>query len=445
MKLTVVGVGYVGLVAGTCFADVGNEVICVDIDEEKIAGLNKGKLPIYEPGLAEMVARNAASGRLRFSTNLAEAVEQSLLIFLAVDTPPAADGSADLRNLLTAAEQIAKAMNGYKIIVTKSTVPVGTGKKVCAVIDQNTHERFDYASNPEFLKEGKAIPDFTTPDRVIIGTDNPAVAEILRELYSPYMRRTDRLLVMDTASAELTKYAANTLLATKISFVNEIALLCEKCGADVEHVRRGVGSDSRLGDSFLFPGVGYGGSCFPKDVRALAATGKELNQQMRIAVAVHEINQAQRKAFLEKIIKYYKSDVAGKVFAMWGLTYKAGTDDVRESPAVSVAAGLLEAGATIHAHDPHGMEKAKKVLGESDRMKYFQNDYEAVKGAEALIVLTEWREFRSPDFGRLKELLAKPVIFDGRNLYNPRFLAKQGFTYLGVGRPTIAPSNNSKG
>ena len=443
MKLTVVGVGYVGLVAGTCFADVGNEVVSVDIDEEKIAGLNKGKLPIYEPGLAETVKRNASSGRLSFTTDLREAVEKSLLIFLAVDTPPAADGSADLRNILAAAKQIAQAMNGYKIIVTKSTVPVGTNKKLCEVIDQNTHEPFDCASNPEFLKEGKAIQDFTTPDRVIIGTDNPAVAEILRELYSPFMRRADRLLIMDPASAELTKYAANTLLATKISFINEISLLCEKCGADVQHVRLGVGSDSRLGDSFLFPGVGYGGSCFPKDVQALAATGRDLNQQMRIALAVHEINQAQRKAFLEKIVKHYEFDVANKTFALWGLTYKAGTDDVRESPAISVAQGLLKAGATIQAHDPHGIDKAKKVLGENVKAKYFENDYEAAAGADALIVLTEWPEFRSPDFGRLKKLLNKPVIFDGRNLYNPRFLAKQGFTYLGVGRPTMEPAKNS--
>ena len=443
MKLTVVGVGYVGLVAGTCFADVGNEVVCVDINAEKIEGLNQGKLPIYEPGLAEMVKRNVESERLSFTTDLREAVENSLLIFLAVDTPPAADGSADLRNILAAAKQIAKAMNGYKIIVTKSTVPVGTSKSLCEVIDQNTHEPFDCASNPEFLKEGKAIQDFTTPDRVIIGTDNPAVAEILRELYSPFMRRADRLLIMDPASAELTKYAANTLLATKISFINEMALLCEKCGADVQHLRLGIGSDSRLGDSFLFPGVGYGGSCFPKDVQALAATGIELDQQMRIAQAVHEINQAQRQAFLAKIIRHYESDVAEKTFALWGLTYKAGTDDVRESPAVTVAQGLLAGGAIIQAHDPHGIDKAKTVLGENAKMKYFENDYEAVAGADALIVLTEWPEFRSPDFGRLKELLNKPVIFDGRNLYNPRFLAKQGFTYLGVGRPTIEPSKNS--
>lgn len=441
MKLSVVGVGYVGLVAGTCFADVGNEVVCVDIDEEKIAGLNKGQLPIYEPGLAEMVARNVASERLSFTTNLAEAVANSLLIFLAVDTPPAADGSADLTNLLAAAEQIAKAMNGYKIIVVKSTVPVGTNKKLREVIDRNTHEPFDCASNPEFLKEGKAIPDFTTPDRVIIGTDNPAVAEILRELYSPFMRRADRLLVMDPASAELTKYAANTLLATKISFMNEIALLCEKCGADVQHVRLGVGSDSRLGDAFLFPGVGYGGSCFPKDVRALAATGRELNQQMRIALAAHEINQAQREAFIEKILKYYQSDVSDKTFALWGLTYKAGTDDVRESPAITVAQRLLEAGAGIQAHDPHGIAKARKALPES--VKFFEADYEAVKGADALIVLTEWPEFRSPDFDRLKQLLKEPVVFDGRNLYNPRFLAKQGFTYLGIGRPVLEPSKDS--
>ena len=443
MKLTIVGAGYVGLVAGTCFADVGNEVICVDIDEKKVADLNAGVLPIYEPGLEEMVKRNAASGRLTFTTDLAEAVEKSLLIFLAVDTPPAADGSADLTNLLNVAEQVAKSMNGYRIIVTKSTVPVGTSKKLREVIDRHTHEPFDCASNPEFLKEGKAIPDFTTPDRVIIGTDNPAVAEILRELYSPFMRREDRLLVMDPASAELTKYAANTLLATKISFINEIALLCEKCGADVQHVRQGVGTDSRLGNSFLFPGVGYGGSCFPKDVRALAATGKELAQPMRIAGAVHEINQAQREAFLQKIIGHHNNDVSGKTFALWGLTYKAGTDDVRESPAVSVAQGLLEAGATIQAHDPHGMDKARKVLGENKKMKFFENDYEAVKGAHALIVLTDWPEFRSPDFGRLMELLSEPVIFDGRNLYNPRFLAKQGFTYLGVGRGTVAPSKNS--
>ena len=441
MKLSVVGAGYVGLVAGTCFADIGNEVVCVDIDQDKIAGLNKGQLPIYEPGLDEMVKRNLSSGRLSFTTDLDQAVKDSLLIFLAVDTPPAADGSADLSNILAASQQIARAMNGYKIIVTKSTVPVGTSKKIRDIIDQNTHEPFDCASNPEFLKEGRAIPDFTTPDRVIIGTDNPAVAEILRELYSPFMRRADRLLVMDPASAELTKYAANTLLATKISFINEIALLCEKCGADVQHVRRGVGSDSRLGDAFLFPGVGYGGSCFPKDVQALAASGREHNQQMRIALAAHEINQAQRLAFVEKILKHYNSNVAGKTFAIWGLTYKAGTDDVRESPAITVAQRLLQAGAAIQAHDPHGIAKARRVL--SQGVKFFDNDYQAVAGADALIVLTDWPEFRSPDFDRLKKSLSEPVIFDGRNLYNPRFLAKQGFTYIGVGRPAIEPSSNS--
>lgn len=437
MKICVVGAGYVGLVAGTCFADVGNDVICVDINQEKIEALKQGQLPIYEPGLEEMAKHNIASGRLTFTTELGEAVENSLIIFLAVDTPPAADGSADLTNLLAAAKQIAEAMNGYRIIVAKSTVPVGTNKKLREIIASNTHEPFDCASNPEFLKEGKAIPDFTAPDRVIIGTDNPAVAEILRELYSPFMRRTDRLLIMDPASAELTKYAANTLLATKISFINEIALLCEKCGADVQHVRLGVGTDSRLGDSFLFPGVGYGGSCFPKDVQALSATGRELELPMRIAQAAHEINQRQRQAFAQKIINYYGSDVSGKTFALWGLTYKAGTDDVRESPAITIAKALLEAGANIQAHDPHGIPKARLVLGET--VKYCQNDYEATFGADALIVLTEWPEFRSPDFDRLKESLSEPVIFDGRNLYNPRFLAKQGFTYLAIGRPVHKP------
>ena len=328
-------------------------------------------------------------------------------------------------------------MNGYKIIVAKSTVPVGTNKKLREVIAANTHEPFDCASNPEFLKEGKAIPDFTTPDRIIIGTDNPAVAEILRELYAPFMRRADRLLIMDPASAELTKYAANTLLATKISFINEIALLCEKCGADVQHVRLGVGTDSRLGDSFLFPGVGYGGSCFPKDVQALAATGRELKQPMRIALAAHEINQCQRQAFIQKILDYYDSNVSGKTFALWGLTYKAGTDDVRESPALTIAQALFDAGAKIQAHDPHGMAKARLALPES--IKYCQNDYQATIDADALIVLTDWPEFRSPDFDRLKQALSEPVIFDGRNLYNPRFLAKQGFTYLAVGRPRLEP------
>ena len=439
MKICVVGAGYVGLVAGTCFADVGNDVICMDINKEKIDALKQGQLPIYEPGLEEMAKHNIASGRLTFTTELAEAVENSLIIFLAVDTPPAADGSADLTNLLAAATQIAKAMNGYKIIVTKSTVPVGTNKKLRQVIADNTHEPFDCASNPEFLKEGKAIPDFTAPDRVIIGTDNPAVAEILRELYAPFMRRADRLLVMDPASAELTKYAANTLLATKISFINEIALLCEKCGADVQHVRLGVGTDSRLGDSFLFPGVGYGGSCFPKDVQALNATGRELQLSMRIAQAAHEINQRQRQAFIQKILDYYGSDISGKTFALWGLTYKAGTDDVRESPAITIAKALIDAGANIQAHDPHGIPKARLIL--PDTVKYCQNDYEATVGADALIVLTEWPEFRSPDFDRLKQNLSEPVIFDGRNLYNPRFLAKQGFTYLAVGRPVLPPAS----
>ncbi len=441
MKISVVGVGYVGLVAGTCFADVGNDVACVDIDEDKIARLNDGELPIYEPGLTEMVKRNVASGRLSFTTELSEAVEQSLIVFLAVDTPPAGDGSADLSSILAAAKQIAQAMNGYKIIVAKSTVPVGTNKKLSEVIGANTHEQFDCVSNPEFLKEGKAIQDFTTPDRVIIGTDNPAVAEILKELYGPFMRRGERVLIMDPASAELTKYAANTLLASRISFMNEISQLCEKCGADVEYVRRGVGSDSRLGNSFLFPGVGYGGSCFPKDVQALAATGRDLDLQMRLARAIHQVNQDQRRHFVAKILNHYNSNVSGKTFTLWGLTYKAGTDDVRESPAITVASALCEAGAKVRAHDPHGMAKARKVL--PAEVEYFENDYDAANGADALVVLTEWPEFRSPDFGRLKELLAEPVIFDGRNLYNPRFLAKQGFTYLSVGRPIVEPTQGT--
>lgn len=438
MKLSIVGVGYVGLVAGTCFSDVGHDVLCVDIDEKKIAELNRGKLPIYEPGLTEMVARNVASGRLRFTTDLAEAVRTSLVIFLAVNTPPAADGSADLSALLQASEQIAGAMSGYRIIAVKSTVPVGTNKALRQVIERRTHAPFDCVSNPEFLKEGEAIEDFTAPDRVVIGTYNPAVAEILKELYRPFARCEERILVMDPASAELTKYAANTMLASRISFMNEIAHLCEKCGADVEHVRRGVGSDSRLGGAFLFPGVGYGGSCFPKDVQALAATGRSLGAHMRIATAVHDVNQDQHRRFAQKILRYYDSDVAGKTFALWGLTYKAGTDDVRESPAIAVALALREAGAKIRAHDPHGMAKARVVLPPD--VEYFEDDHDATAGADALVVLTSCPEFRNPDLDRLKASLVAPVIFDGRNLYDPWLLAKQGFTYLAVGRPFIAPS-----
>jgi len=433
MKVSVVGVGYVGLVAGTCFADGGNHVICVDSDGSKIDKLRKDELPIYEPGLLEIVQRNVKAGRLVFTTDLAKAVADSLIIFLAVGTPPAPDGSADLSAVLSAAEQIGRLMNGYRIIVMKSTVPVGSHKIIREAVARHSDHKFDYVSNPEFLKEGMAVEDFMRPDRVVIGTDTPAVSEIMKQLYAPFMRREEKFLFMDPASAELTKYAANALLATKISFINEIALLCEKVGADVSMVRKGVGSDSRLGPAFLFPGVGYGGSCFPKDVSALIAVGEQLGHPMTIAKAVDEVNQRQRKFFADRVIGHFGDRCRDTCLAVWGLAFKARTDDVRESPALYGVQRFLDAGIRVRAHDPEAMANARALIG--SRLATFDDGYEALQGADALVVFTDWQEFRTPDFERIAATLKQPLIFDGRNLYDPALMRRMGIQYHCIGRP----------
>ncbi|UCE62214.1 MAG: UDP-glucose/GDP-mannose dehydrogenase family protein [Phycisphaerales bacterium] len=438
MRISVVGTGYVGLVAGACFADSGNHVICVDNDKDKVAKLENGEIPIYEPGLQEIVARNAKAERLTFTTDLPEAVRTSRIIFLAVGTPPAADGSADLSAILDVAKTIGKHMDGYRIVVMKSTVPVGTHRKVSEAIAGGTDQPFDYVSNPEFLKEGAAIEDFTKPDRVVIGVDNPAVVEIMKELYSPCMRRGERMLVMDAASAEMTKYGANALLATKISFMNEIANLCEKYGADVEHVRHGIGSDSRIGNQFLFPGVGYGGSCFPKDVTALISMGESVDRPMSIVAAVHQANQRQRMIFAKRILDHFGNACSSMTLAVWGLAFKSRTDDVRESPAIAGVKAFLESGMKIRAHDPEAMDNARKELGNDVLM--YSDGYEALEGADALVIFTDWSKFRTPDFELMAAKLRNRLIFDGRNLYDPAALAKRGFEYICIGRPTLTPA-----
>ena len=437
MKLSVVGTGYVGLVAGTCFADGGNHVICVDKDVAKVEALKNGKVPIYEPGLGEILQRNMKAGRLTFTTDLADAVANSLVIFIAVGTPEAEDGSADLSAVLSVAAQIGKCMDGYRIIVTKSTVPVGTHKKVAAAVKSATHHPFDVVSNPEFMKEGAAVEDFTKPDRVVLGTDNPAVVEIMRQLYSPFMRKSDRILFMDPASAEMTKYAANAMLATKVSFMNEVANLCERYGADVETVRQGIGSDSRIGHAFLFPGVGYGGSCFPKDVSGFISMGKDVGYETCITAAVQETNQRQRRAFAGRIIDYFGERASTVTLAVWGLAFKGRTDDVREAPAIDAVRMFVDRGMKVRAHDPEAMANARRVLA-SDAVAYFDDSYEVLTNADALVIFTDWPEFRTSDFERVKAKLSKPVIFDGRNLYDPLFMARLGFEYHSIGRRTVS-------
>lgn len=432
MRIGVVGAGYVGLVAGTCLADGGNHVIQVDKDERKIRMLENGEIPIYEPGLAEIVQRNVKAGRLRFTTDLAGAVREALVIFIGVGTPPDADGAADLTDIFAVAEAIAAAMDGYRIVVMKSTVPVGTHRRFCARMAAHTVHPFDYVSNPEFLKEGAAIEDFMRPDRVVIGASNPAVVEIMKEIYAPFMRTRERILVMDPASAEMCKYAANALLATKISFMNEMSGLCDRLGADVEMVRRAVGADSRIGPAFLFPGVGYGGSCFPKDVTALVSMGQAVDYPMTITQAVHEVNQRQRRRFAEGIIRYYGERCRGTTLAVWGLAFKARTDDVREAPAIDCIRMFLDAGMRVRAHDPEALETTRDVLG--DAVELFEDGYAALQGADALVIFTDWQEFRTPDFEMIKARLRHAVIFDGRNLYEHATLARQGFEYHCIGR-----------
>ena len=434
MRITVIGSGYVGLVAGTCFAETGNDVICVDNDEAKIAALKDGVIPIYEPGLEELVKRNVAEGRLTFSTDTDDAVKRSLVCFIAVGTPPGDDGSSDLTAVLAVARAIGKSMNGFKVIVDKSTVPVGTARMVTEAIRGETDHPFDVVSNPEFLKEGAAIDDFLKPDRVVIGCDEPRTAEIMKELYGPFVRTGNPILVMDVASAELTKYAANAMLATRISFMNEIAELCERLGANVNSVREGMGLDSRIGMSFLFAGIGYGGSCFPKDVKALVKTAEQNEYELQILKAVEAVNERQKRWMLRKVDAHFGSDLTGKTIAVWGLAFKPRTDDMREAPAIVVIEGLLERGATVRANDPVAMNEARHHFG--DRITYCEHAYEAVDGADALVLCTEWNQFRNPDFDRVRTLLKQPVVFDGRNIYTGSRLPEKGFTYYGVGLPT---------
>jgi len=432
MKVCVVGVGYVGLVTAACLAEGGNRVLCVDNDELKIAGLKEGIIPIYEPGLTEIVHRNTANGRLQFTTDLKYGVGNSLIIVLAVGTPSASDGSADISAIISVAEDVAQAMREYRIILTKSTVPVGTHKKVEDIINSTTDVDFDYVSNPEFLKEGAAVEDFMRPDRIIIGTVKPSVRDTMKRLYSPFMRKRSRILFMDPASAEMTKYASNVMLATRISFMNELAELCEKVGANIEQVRHGVGSDSRIGQAFLFPGIGYGGSCFPKDVRALIHTGATNNTKMGIAEAVEQANARARQRFSERIIEHFAGESSKASLAVWGLAFKAKTDDIRESPAVYCVERLLEAGISVRAYDPEASSAAGTQL--KGRIEVVANGYDALDGADGLLVLTDWQEFRNPDFETIAARLNRPVIFDGRNLYDPAVVEAAGIEYHSVGR-----------
>jgi len=439
MKIAVIGTGYVGLVTGTCFAEMGNSVICVDTDEKKINMLNSGKVPIWEPGLEEMIQRNSAGKRIQFTTNTKYAVENSEICFIAVGTPPDEDGSADLQYVLAVAESIGKFMNKHIIIIDKSTVPVGTADRVKLTIQKELDKRnstltFDVVSNPEFLKEGDAINDSMKPDRVVVGTDSEKCAEILKELYAPFCRTRDKLIIMSVRSAEMTKYAANAMLATKISFMNDIANLCELVGADVNEVRQGIGSDSRIGYKFIYPGVGYGGSCFPKDVKALMKIAEEVGLKARVLQAVEAVNDDQKKLLADKVFKHFGENLSGKTFAVWGLSFKPKTDDMREAPSIVIVKILINAGAKIVAYDPVAMDEAKKVLGNNPDISYAAENYEALKGADALLLITEWNQFRYPDFPAIKELLKEPVIFDGRNQYDPQEMRELGFTYYGIGR-----------
>ena len=445
MNVGVIGAGYVGLVAAACFAESGNDVICVDIDENKIARLNRGEIPIYEPGLEELIKNNIDGGRLSFTTDIKIGVQGSEIIFVAVGTPQDTDGSADLRFVLEVATNIGKFMNGPKVIVNKSTVPVGTADLVAEEIAKHTTLQFDVVSNPEFLKEGSAIEDFMKPDRVVIGAPSVQAAEMMRELYAPFVRTNNPILVMDVKSAEVTKYAANAMLATKISFMNEIANLCEAVGADVANVQRGVGSDSRIGPSFLFPGVGYGGSCFPKDIRALIRTAKEFTSNLEIVNAVDKVNTAQKSRILRKIVSHFGGEkgVSGKHFALWGLAFKPRTDDMREAPSLTVINELLALGATVSAFDPEAMGVAKKMFeSKGTKVSFAESSYDALEGADALIIVTEWNEFRRPNFTKMTQQLKAPVIFDGRNLFEPQKMNRLGFVYYSIGRQVVGLENN---
>ena len=439
MNITVIGTGYVGLVTGACLADAGNNVFCLDLDERKIARLNAGEIPIFEPGLEPIVKRNEAAGRLRFSTDVPASVAHAELQLIAVGTPPGEDGSADLQHVIAAARAIGRHMEGYKVIVTKSTVPVGTADKVKhAVIDEQKKRHlgndFTVVSNPEFLKEGAAVEDFMRPDRIIVGSDDARAIAMLRQLYAPFQRNRERIIVMSVRSAELTKYAANAMLATRISFMNEIANLAEAIGADIEEVRRGIGSDPRIGYQFLYPGVGFGGSCFPKDVKALQRTAADAGRALRVVNAVEEVNEAQKHVLGFKIRDRFGQQLRGKCFAIWGLAFKANTDDMREAPSLALIEDLVGAGATVRAYDPAAGHEAKKLFAESRNVTIVPHAVDALEGADALAIVTEWQEFRSPDFAGIKKTLKTPAIFDGRNLYDPAALRAQGLEYYPIGR-----------
>ena len=432
MRIAVVGTGYVGLVAGTCFAESGNNVVCIDIDRRKIDRLRDGIVPIYEPGLEELLRRNVHDGRLQFTTDYPEGIARAEVVFIAVGTPPGEDGSADLKYVLDAARSIAKAMTGYAVIVDKSTVPVGTAKKVKQAVAENTRHEFDVVSNPEFLKEGAAIDDFLKPDRVVIGTDSPRAREIMEELYAPFVRTGNPIIHMDVASAELTKYAANAMLATRISFMIEIARICSEVGANIDSVRKGIGSDARIGSRFLFAGIGYGGSCFPKDVKAVVRTASELGYDFRILRAVEEVNEGQKRYLVDCIANRFGGNLRGRRFAVWGLSFKPNTDDMREAPSIVVVEALLAAGAAVTVYDPEAMEEAR-AHHFGNRVTYAETPMLALDGADALVLITEWNEFRRPDFEAVKAALKTPIVFDGRNIYTRSTLEKLGFEYFGIG------------
>jgi len=436
MRVAVIGTGYVGLVVGAGLADSGNDVVCVDIDHDKIGRLNAGEIPIYEPGLAPLVERNLEDGRLRFSTDVAAAVRDSEVIFIAVGTPPGEDGSADLQHVLDVAGIIGRNMNSEKVVITKSTVPVGTAARVRAAIEQHTTVPVHVCSNPEFLKEGAAVDDFMKPDRVVVGVDSEHARAVLEQLYAPFVRTGNPVIFMDIASAEITKYAANAMLAVRISFMNMIAGLCDRVGADVALVRKGIGTDARVGPAFLFAGCGYGGSCFPKDVQALIRTLTEHEVDAGVLEAAERINRGQKQLLLERVHERYGADLRGLTFGVWGLSFKPETDDMREAPSVVVINGLLAAGAAVQAHDPEAMDAARRVFG--DRIAYAATNYEAIEGADALIIVTEWKQYRTPDFARMRSRMRQPVILDGRNVFDPAVVARAGFEYRGVGRASSA-------
>ena len=445
MRVTIFGSGYVGLVTGACLAEAGNHVVCVDVDSNKIERLNQGEVPIHEPGLDALIKRNAAAGRLEFTTDASKGVDHGLFQIIAVGTPPDEDGSADLRYVLAVARTIATHTSRYSIVITKSTVPVGTADKVRAEIVKTLKARdanveFDVVSNPEFLKEGAAIEDFMKPDRVVIGTDNPRTQELMRALYEPFTRQHDRLIVMDIRSSELTKYAANAMLATKISFMNELANIAERVGADIEKVRVGIGSDPRIGYSFIYPGAGYGGSCFPKDVQALERSARDVGYQAAILQAVEAVNNRQKEVLVTKLRRHFGPKLKSATIAIWGLAFKPNTDDMRAAPSRTIIDMLTKDGAKIRAYDPVCAEEAKRIFGENGPVKLCRNAYEAADGADALVIVTEWKEFRSPDFDRLKQILKSPLVFDGRNIYDPSMLGRFGFTYYAIGRGKALPS-----